>query len=40
MIFSIKFPTVLRRTIGQKDLEVSYEDLYGFGMIINADFLK
>jgi len=36
----INLPSVLRRTIGQKALGLSYEDLLGFEIIMNVDFLK
>jgi len=40
MTFSINFLIVLRRTICWKVLGLSYEDLFGFGIIIDVDFLK
>ena len=40
MTFSMSLLRVLRKTIRQNALGVSYEDLLGFGIIINIDFLK
>ena len=40
MTFSINLPIVLRRTIGLKDFEESYDDLLGFRITIVVDFLK
>jgi len=40
MTFLMTLPTVLKRTIDQKDLEESYDSLLGFGMIIDVDILK
>jgi len=38
--FSINLPSVLRSTMGQKTLELLYNGLLGFEMIIDMDFLK
>jgi len=40
MTFSISFPKVLRRIMGLKDLEESYNSLLGLGMIIIDEVLK
>ena len=40
MTFSISFPKVFRRTMGQKDLGLSYACLFGFGMMMVEDCLK
>jgi len=40
MTFSISFSTILRRIIDQKVLGILYKDLYGFGIMIDVDFLK
>ena len=38
--FSMSFPIILRRTMGQNILEVSYDSLLDFGIIIDINFLK
>ena len=38
--FLINLPSVSRSTMGQKTLELLYNSLLGFGMIIDMDFLK
>jgi len=38
--FLISFLIVLSSTMGQKDLGVLYEDLLGFGIMIDKNFLK
>ena len=38
--FLISFPIVLRRIMGQNVLEISYNGLLGFGIIIDIDILK
>jgi len=40
MIFSMSFPVILRRTIGQNDFVESYEALLDFGIMTKVDFLK
>jgi len=40
MTFSISLPKVLRRTIGQKDLGMSYKAFCSLGMMIVFDALK
>ena len=40
MTFSMSLPIVLSKTMGQKDLGESYNDLLGLGMIIDKDLLK
>jgi len=40
MIFSMSFPVVLKRTMGQNDFLESYKALLGFGIITEVDFLK
>jgi len=40
MTFSISFPKMFKRTIGQNNLGNSYDILFGFGMIINNKDLK
>jgi len=39
-MFLISFFSILRRTIGQKTLEILYKDLKDFGIIIDNDILK
>jgi len=38
--FSISLPNVFSRTIGLEDLDESYNNLLGLGIIIVVDFLK
>ena len=38
--FLISFSNIFRRIMGWNVLEVSYNDLLGFGIIIDIDFLK
>ena len=40
MAFSISFPSVLRRIIGQNVLRKLYTGLFGLGIMISVDFLK
>jgi len=40
MTFLMSFPKVFRRTMGQKDLGLSYACLFSFGMITVEDCLK
>ena len=40
MTFSMSFPNILRRMIGQNILGLLYNVLLGFRMIIDIDFLK
>ena len=40
MTFLMSLPRVLRRTIGQKAFGLSYDGLFGLGMIIMVDILK
>ena len=40
MTFSISFPRVLSKTIGLNDLDESYNNLFGLGMITIDDLLK
>jgi len=40
MTFSISLPKVLSKTIGLKDLDMSYEDLLGFGITMVVKILK
>jgi len=40
MTFSINLLSMFNSTMGQKDLEESYNNLFGFGMIINIEVLK
>ena len=36
----MSFPIVLRKKMGQNVLEIPYNSLLGFGIIINVNFLK
>jgi len=38
--FSMSFPIILRRKMGQNVLEVLYDSLLDFGIIIDVKFLK
>ena len=40
MTFSINLLSMLSSMIGQKDLDESYNDLFGFGIIIDINVLK
>ena len=40
MTFSISLLSVLSNIIGQKDLGKSYDDLFGFRIIIDVNVLK
>ena len=40
MTFSISLPKMLSQMIGLKNLDVSYKDLLGFGIIIVVEILK
>ena len=40
MTFSISFPSMLRRIMGQKILSKLYTSLFGLGIMIDINFIK